>query len=181
MSISFSFFLSFFLSFLFHYFKIILRQTPCDCFILLLFNFTSYSTTQKHEIHQQVKKEGRGGVDCKYYITYEQWYTMLLIWSPLPTHVFSSLLWSTIIFSFIHHISHTHTHTHTHTHKWDNSLWQSREDDNAIATEQYNLHIYVSDKTSNLLSIYIVLLSSSSLSSSIYSIRMIVSITYTPQ
>ena len=51
MPISFSFFL-FSL-----YFKTIRRQLTCDCF--LLFHFTSYSTTQKQEIHQQVKRKRR--------------------------------------------------------------------------------------------------------------------------
>ena len=60
---------------LFHYFKIIRRQPTSDCFICVLFHYASYSTTQRHEIHQQVKKRrgGRRGVDCKYYITYEQY------------------------------------------------------------------------------------------------------------
>merc|ERR1712238_532919 len=46
--------------------------TPCHCFVLLFFHFTSYSTTQQHEIHQQVKREGGGGVDLRQLISAKQ-------------------------------------------------------------------------------------------------------------
>ena len=110
--------------FFFLSFSIILKSYNDRLLVIVLFffvfHFTSYSTTQKHEIHQQMKKEGKGGVDCKYFITYKQWCTILLIQNPLPTHVFFFLIIiNHHILFYLSYFTHTHTEPSktTHCHK----------------------------------------------------------------